>query len=268
MSKPIKITHDILTDAKKEFEKQLQSLGAKMFDGKVTFSKTYKWKGEDKATVVFTPNAYLKMLILIREFSDEVAWHGVAYRDDEDDSLFHITDILVYPQEVTGATVTTDQVKYQDWLMSFEDDVFNNIRMQGHSHVNMSPNPSSTDMTHQEAILNELDSSMFYIFMIWNKSLSHNIKIFDMKNNTLYEDSDIVVKIASDEGDYDKFAEDAKELVQRKVYNYDSQQKHYSDKQPKAAYGDNSIGNGWKNRGMSALEDYYAIDEYGQYYGK
>lgn len=271
MSKPIKLTPDIFADAKKEFEEQLKSINAKMFDGKISFSKTYKWKGEDKATVVFTAEAYLKMFRLIQEFSDEVAWHGIAYRDLKNDSVFHITDILVYPQEVTGATVTTDQVEYQNWLMSLNDDVFDNLRMQGHSHVNMGTTPSGVDTAHQEAILNQLEDSMFYIFMIWNKSLNHNIKIFDLKNNTLYEDGDVVVKIASEKEDFDEFVKEAKDLVEKKSYSYSGQYAHSNDgkkHQKNERKNNEGIGNGWKNRGMSALGDYYNIDDYGQLYGK
>lgn len=281
MSKPIKLTPDILADAKKEFEEQLSSLNTKMFDGKVTFTKTYKWKGDDKATIIFTPGAYFKMFRLIQEFSDEVAWHGVAYRDAEDSSVFHITDIIVYPQTVTGSTVNTNQVEYETWLMGLDDEIFNNLRMQGHSHVNMTTTPSGVDTSHQEAILNQLEDSMFYIFMIWNKSLSHNIKIFDLQNNTLYEDGDVIVKIAAGDEDYDEFIKKAKDLVVKKTYQYSSgynkgtqttvqtggtTQKKEEKKETKNE-NENKVGNGWNNRGMSSLENYYDDGYYGGYGG-
>lgn len=250
MAKPIKITPDIYEDVKKEFEEQIKNIGEKMFDGKVTFSKTYKWKDDSKATIIFTPDAYFKMFKLIQEFSDEVAWHGVAHRDDNDSSIFHITDIVVYPQEITGATVNTDQVEYQNWLMNLDDEVFNNLRVQGHSHVNMSPSPSAVDISHQEAIFKQLKGSMFYIFMIWNKSLNHNIKIFDLQNNTLYEDEDIFVKISSEGADYDEFIKEAKKLaVKKSVYAAASQKKYYGKT--------SGVGSGWGGRGTSALEEYY-----------
>lgn len=156
------------------------------------------------------------MQILIREFNDEVAWHGIATRCEEKDTYL-ISDILVYPQEVTGTTVTTDQEKYQMWLMGQEDDIFNNIRMQGHSHVNMATSPSSVDLNLYESILDQLSGDMFYIFMIWNKSGSKTVKIYDLRENILFETSDVTVSI-KDVGDMSGFLKEAKELVQRKTY--------------------------------------------------
>lgn len=276
MSRPIKFTEKLLEEVKKEFAAHLST--TKMFDGKVSFSKEYVWKGDDKATIVFTPTAYLKMFRLIQEFSDEVAWHGVAKRSEEDESTFFITDILVYPQEVTGATVNTDQVKYQTWLMELPDEVFNNLRMQGHSHVNMAPSPSSVDTTHQEAILGQLEDSMFYIFMIWNKSLKHNIKIFDLKNNTLYEDEDIVVKFPTDDESFDDFIKESKELVKKKStysyggggYGYAYQKTSKPTQKKEEKKEESKVGSGWKGRGRSARDDYYKTgyeyyDDYNYY---
>ena len=272
MSRPIKITPELLEDARSEFEKQIQKM--KLFDGKISFTKTYKWKDDDKATVLFTPEAYIKMFQLIQGFDSEVAWHGVAKRDEENDSIFYIEDILVYPQVVTGATVNTDQEKYQSWLMGLSDNVFNNVRMQGHSHVNMSPTPSSVDTTHQEAILNQLDDEMFYIFMIWNKSMKYNVKIFDLKNNTLYETDDVLMNVMYADGG--SFLTEAKELVVRQTYytNKSTYSKSSSNKVTAKETKNDSIkaeekaGNGYKGRGRDKFDDYHGYGaKYGSGYG-
>ena len=214
MSRPITLTENLIVTIQDEFLEQLKN--AKMFDGKFTFSKNLKWKKEEKAKLIYTPVAFIKMVLLINAFSDEVAWHGIVHRSTDSENTFIISDILVYPQEVTGATVNTDQTKYQNWLMGLDDDRFNNLRMQGHSHVNMGVSPSSVDETHQEAILAQLDDTMFYIFMIWNKSFKHNIKIYDMKNNSLYLDDDIEVTVAEAGFDFDGFMSEAQGLVCKK----------------------------------------------------
>ena len=181
MSKPIRMTDEHRRQILQEFATSLQ--GAKLADGKISFIKTFTLE-KQKATVYFTASAWTKMVMLIKEFDKEVAWHGVAYRsEDESKNEYYITDILVYPQEVTGATVNTDQERYQTWLYQHDDEVFNNIRMQGHSHVNMGVSPSGVDTTHQEQILEQLEDDMFYIFMIWNKSFNHYFKVYDMKNS-------------------------------------------------------------------------------------
>lgn len=211
MSKPIKITEEIINNLINEFKENLEK--TKFSDGKVTYSKTLSSK-QNKATLRFTEIAWIKMQTLISEFDNEVAWHGIAVRGkDESENEYIIKDILVYPQKVTGATVNTEQEAYEKWLYSDElEDVFNDIRMQGHSHVNMDTTPSSVDLHHQEEILYKLDDDMFYIFLIWNKRDEKNIKIYDLKKNELFETSDITVKIDSEFGLGD-FVEDAKSKV-------------------------------------------------------
>ena len=198
MAKIIKITPDCLAEIRKDFEETLSS--AKLSDGKISFSKSFGNIKRD-ATVFFTHEAWQKMQALIKGFDKEVAWHGLAYRGEDGKDEYFITDILVYPQEVTGATVNTDQEKYQMWLMNHEDDVFNNIRMQGHSHVNMGVTPSGVDNSLYERILEQLDDEMFYIFLIYNKKGDKTFKIYDLAKNILFETSDVTVKILEDDAD-------------------------------------------------------------------
>ena len=217
MSKPIKLTDELLQKIQEEFIAKVKS--TKMFDGKLEYSRTFKWEGDDdRATVYLSSIAFAKMNSLIQQFNDEVAWHGVVHRDEQDPSIFHITDILVYPQVVTGATVNTDQEAYQTWLYSFDDDVFNNIRMQGHSHVNMGVSPSGVDTTHQEKILEQISDDDYYIFMIWNKRYEHFVRIFDLKNNTLYDTADVDVYIGDVGVDLQAFISSAKEIVTNRTY--------------------------------------------------
>lgn len=218
MSKVIKLTTEQLQECRRDFDTALSTM--KLTDGKISFIKTITSPNE-KATLYFDPLAWRKMQTLIKEFDKEVAWHGVAYRgEDETKNEYFITDILVYPQKVTGATVNTDQEKYEMWLMQHEDEVFNNIRMQGHSHVNMATSPSGVDETHQAKILEQLEDDMFYIFLIWNKSNSKFIKIYDLKKNILFETLDVTVEILDDGSGIDEFLADAKKLVEDKPTTY------------------------------------------------
>lgn len=166
-----------------------------------------------RASVVFLPQAYLKMLSLLREFDSEVAWHGVATRESE--NLFRVTDIIVYPQIVTGTTVNTDQEAYNQFMMNLDDETYNHLHFQGHSHVNMSTNPSSTDLEHQKKIVSQLTDEDFYIFMIWNKKLEWHGWIYDKASNTIYEKSDISVSVVDSDENLSAFLTRAKELVQK-----------------------------------------------------
>lgn len=173
----------------------------------------------EKAVLQFTASAYAKMQYLISSFDSEVAWHGVAKRIADDKSEFLISDILLYPQEVTGSTVNTDQREYEKWLYDLEDDVFNNLRFQGHSHVNMGTSPSPTDLDHQERLLAQVTDDMFYIFVIWNKKNDRSIFIYDKKRNLFFDKGDVEVEITNDDsGFFDLiFSED---VVKKKTYQY------------------------------------------------
>ncbi len=214
MSKYIQVTDAEIEEIKRDFDEALKN--AKLSNGKFTFTRDIG-NIDRRATLFFSEKAWIKQNALVDEFSDEVAWHGIAYRgDDEGADDYIIDDIMVYPQEVTGSTVTTDQEKYQNWLYQQEDEVFNNIRMQGHSHVNMGVTPSSVDETLYERILDQLEGDMFYIFMIWNKKGDKTIRIYDFGKNILFETKDVDVEIIG--VDIEDFVKESKEQVVKKAY--------------------------------------------------
>lgn len=283
MAKPIKLTQSLKEQAVAEFAKALSNM--KMSDGKVNYSKNFTYKDEDKAKILFTPTAYAKMVSLLMAFESEVAWHGAGERVD--DTTFLISDILVYPQTVSGTTVEMDTEEYAKWIMeNDEDDRFNHIIMQGHSHVRMSTSPSAVDKTHQEEILAQLTDDMFYIFLIWNKKLEHTTKIYDLANNILYEDKDIEYGIADENCDLDAFTAEAEKLVVERKYtpttyggtNYyggsyggsgyngggsynggaatgATKKKEDSPKVKNKQKGKSDIGSGWQGRGSADMDD-------------
>lgn len=253
MSKPIKLTDELLKKLQEEFTENLKKM--KMFDGEIKYTKKLKWSsGEnDKATVIFYPLAYAKMIMLIQSFSEEVAWHGICGRDADNSTVFYIKDIIVYPQVVTTGTVNTDQEEYQEWLFGLDDHYFENNRMQGHSHVNFSTSPSTVDEAHQEAILANVPDDDYYIFMIWNKKNEHTVKIYDLKTNTLYEDNDIVIKIGDKNDSMDDFLNNAKKIVRRRTYQYQelkarTQEEQKLDDNKKEKIEKPAIGFGWKGK--------------------
>lgn len=192
MAKLIKLTQEVIDEVRREFDAYIKD---KISNGRISFQKTVNTV-QRKATVYFTESAYRKFQALVNGFDNEVAWHGIAHRGlDESKDEYYITDILVYPQEVTGATVTTDQNRYQTWLMNHDDETFNSIRMQGHSHVNMGVTPSGVDENLYDSILAQLDNTMFYIFMIWNKKNDKTCRIYDLAKNILFDTADCEIKM-------------------------------------------------------------------------
>lgn len=270
MAKMLKMTPEYKAELEKEFREMLEA--EDILSGKIQFEK--KIEDDDrKAVVYFNSVAWVKMVMLIQEFSKEVAWHGVARRIESDKDEYVIDDILVYPQEVAGATVNTDQDKYETWLYSQEDDVFNNIRMQGHSHVDMGASPSTVDVAHQEKILEQLEDDMFYIFMIWNKSFKYDVRIYDRKKNRVFDNSCTSIKMLDGGVGLSEFIQSANKLVQEKTYVPAPATKAKGTGTTPATKGSDAtqkpvskIGAGWKGKSNTEYYNGYCYyDDYGNY---
>ncbi len=216
MGKSIKMTAQEIESAVSSFRAAIT--GGDVMGGEIMYKFQFP-KNDRKANLIFTEKAYLKMTLLIDRWDKEIAWHGVVFRGtDETKDEYIVTDILVYPQEVTGSTVNTDQNKYQMWLYEQEDDVFNNIRFQGHSHVRMAVTPSAVDENLYDSFLGMLDDQMFYIFGIWNKNNARTIRIYDMKKNIFFDNDDVVVSVIEDGTGIQEFLDAAEKMVVEKKY--------------------------------------------------
>ena len=106
--------------------------------------------------IYFTKQALAKMKLYIGECENEIGWLGTAYSDEKD---IFISDMMLFDQEVSSVTTDIDDEalsKFGEQLLKEEDGVekWNNIRVWGHSHVNMQTNPSSTDDEQMEEFEN------------------------------------------------------------------------------------------------------------------
>lgn len=214
MATAIKLTDADIAAIRGDFEAALSKLRAS--DGKISFTRTLN-KVDKKAKIVFSEIAWYKMQAIIRENDKEVGWHGLVHRDIDSDE-YYIYDIIIYPQIVTGVNIDPDQVEYQNWLVRQEH--FEDIRMQGHSHVNMGTSPSSVDLNFYSEIISQLKDDMFYIFVIWNKRGEKTIKIYDFAKNVLFETADCTIEIANDGlGIQDIIAESKAMVKERSWYS-------------------------------------------------
>lgn len=216
--KPIKMSPELyagqLAELCKQFEAHAKevSLGSKQ-------EFRYTWtmpNAEGHVAVNFTPQAYNKMMALVNHFSSEIAWNGLVNRIS--DTEFEIYDIVVYPQTVTGATVSTDQARFEEWLDTLSDEDFAHRRMQGHSHVNMGVTPSGTDISDQERLVSNLRKDDYYIILIWNKREEYSIWVYDMAQNVVYDNADITVTVGG--VDLSTFLDSAEKMLDRKTISY------------------------------------------------
>lgn len=226
MSKKIRILD---VDKESLVQEIINALGnSKLSDGKFTFAKDFS-KLDRKAAVYMTEIAYLKIQTLVQGCDKEIAWRGTAERLDSEyakeidpeapEDAYLISDIFCYPQIVTGTTVTTDDKEEMNWYASLDDDVLNNLKFQGHSHVNMGVTPSGTDRAFYDDILQTIPDDGFYIFMIWNKKGDRTIKIYDMAKNIFFDTEDCKVKIMNELGIL-QFQSESLAMVKERKYTY------------------------------------------------
>ena len=212
MSLKMKISKKDLDEICAEFRSMIEGSG--LPGGKIRYEKDIGHI-DRKATLWFTEQAYLKMLGLVQSFDTEVGWHGIAERNGE--GSYIVSDIIVYPQQVTGATVVTDQEEYQDWLMNRDNDEFEKVRMHGHSHVRMSVTPSSVDLKLYNGIVSQMEDDMFYIFLITNKDRDMHIKIYDARENVVFDCDDIKIQVLHEKDGVLHCIENSKEMVKKEI---------------------------------------------------
>ena len=200
----------------KFIEELKEKLNKEDSDGTFRFSFSVDGNLEKKRKLYISPTAYIKMLLLVYNYNSEIGWYGTSERVEDDGYM--INDIFVYPQTVSGSTVDTDQEKFKEWLDSLDDDVFKNLRFNGHSHVNMSVTPSSVDMNGRESDLNSLRKDDFQIFMIMNKRRDFSIDIYDRRDNAIYETNDIEIYITGCAVDTFNVINDSKNVVKNATY--------------------------------------------------
>lgn len=148
-----------------------------------------------KAVLYVLPEVYYKMRALVEQCPVEIAWHG--YIEKINDYTFRWYDIVVYPQYVSPVTTTSDEEEYANWLIQqMEREDFSNLRLHGHSHVNMACGPSGTDIRYREDLLSKITrEDDFYIFLITNKSKQHTLEIQNFNTSLILDthDVDIIV---------------------------------------------------------------------------
>ena len=233
--KPIFITDTQKQQAKEAFEQYLAKL-SKCPNGAIDFKTTVTVAQQNapKATILYKSVAYLKTMLYVRDTATEIAWHGTVTKAPND--TYIIQDVFLYPQKLSAATVTTDQEAYNDWITELPDNVYNHMRLQGHSHVNFEATPSGVDRTYYDDMLKILNKNDFYIFMIINKSGSMYFEIYDLEKNIIYENQDITVEITNEECSVDFLKEitlDKEYFCQKPTYTTPNwQQTNFYGKEP------------------------------------
>ena len=186
MAEYLRLTQELIEESVNAYREQLTK--GIVYGNKPIIPKLKKL--DLKTKLYFDINAYQKMRYIVNNCDKEVAWHGTVERVEDG---FKVTDILLYPQLVTGATVDTDEKEYTNWLTGLGDDVFNSLRFHGHSHVRMATSPSATDEDNRKEFISKIGNDGFYIFFITNKAGDFSVRIYDARANAVYDKEDVTV---------------------------------------------------------------------------
>lgn len=164
--------------------------------------------------VLININALNKMKEYIRQSNKEIGWLGTVVKEN---GMYNILDVYLFKQEVheTTTEITTDGLnEFAMEILSQEDgmEIWNNMKMWGHSHVNMSTSPSVQDDNQMDLFTQNAND--FFIRIIANKKDEFRIDIWDYEKGVIYEKLNYII-------DYGKDAELIQEL-QMKIFKLQS----------------------------------------------
>ena len=155
---------------------------------------------------------------LVKQSDVEIQWHGLVKREK---NKYRIYDIIVFPQLNSGARTETDEEEFAEWftrLMMNNEELVQDIKMHGHSHVNMQVFSSDIDDEYQKKIIQNLKEDAFYIFLILNKKDEIHPIIYDIEKNLCYTGNEIEI-IVNENKEYKEWAkEEIKGKCKKKYY--------------------------------------------------
>ena len=132
--------------------------------------------------------AFNKIFEYVNGIDKEIGWLGTVIRDGLN---FFIDDVFLFKQEVHSTTTEITPEGLNEFameLMSEQNGIetWNNMKLWGHSHVNMGTNPSGQDDKQIETF--ESCGYDFFIRMICNKKGSMRLDLYDYTTGIIYEE--------------------------------------------------------------------------------
>lgn len=155
---------------------------------------------DDAPYVLIRREALNKMYHYTDICKDEVGWLGTAYKTEEG---YEIVDTFLFDQEVHATTteITTEGLSaFGEKILTDPTmdgmEVWNNLKMWGHSHVNMSTSPSGQDDLQMKKFA-EVGHD-FFIRLICNKKGDLRVDVYDYASGVAYLDAQWYVQEPSE----------------------------------------------------------------------
>lgn len=139
--------------------------------------KTIKLMRDASYNVYILPDARAKMEMYCELCEKEIGWLGFVKKFPGTGYL--ITDVVLLKQEVHATTTEIDPAALLDFWAATPTEQQADIKLWGHSHVNMSPSPSGQDDSQMDYFK---DGNDWFIRLITNKKGDINITIYDYAN--------------------------------------------------------------------------------------
>lgn len=150
-----------------------------------------------KPVINIPADIYTKMFELVKQSDVEISWHGLVHRDIEN-QIYTIYDLLVFPQINSPTATTTDEKDFAEWqtkLIMDKDFPIQDLRMHGHSHVNMNVFSSGIDDAYQKDLLTKVEEGDYYLFLILNKKHEICALLYDFVQQILFTTGDLDIII-------------------------------------------------------------------------
>lgn len=149
---------------------------------------TLTYAKEIVPSVTISERAMAQMFIYTKEVQDEVGWLGTAFKNGRD---IHIEETFLFDQEVHATTteITPEGLeKFAMELLSTPEGAskWNDIKMWGHSHVNMGVTPSGQDDKQMEEF--SRIGHDFFVRLICNKKGELRIDVYLYEDGLVFKD--------------------------------------------------------------------------------
>jgi len=138
--------------------------------------------------IMINADAVDKMQLYVANSTDEVGWLGTAYKQG---NVIKIVDMYLFDQEVHSTTteITPEGLStFGEAILANPNgmEIWNNLKVWGHSHVNMPTGPSGQDDNQMEFFATT--GHDWFVRIIANKSGSLRVDLYDYEHGIIWSD--------------------------------------------------------------------------------
>lgn len=201
--------------------------------------------------VVINKSALAKMKLFIDGCENEIGWLGTAYREGKN---IYVEDVYLFEQEVHSSTteITPEGLgKFGEEILKEDNgmEIWNNLKVWGHSHVDMCVSPSVQDCS--QMLVFKDSGHNWFLRIIGNKKGVLRFDLYDYEIGVEYNDIPYYEHISKVEKDIMDRIEEltlSLQLVKESIIN---ELKESVDKEIKEKVSEINIGYkyGWSKYG-------------------